>query len=377
MFSYVLNFYDFMVLTTAVVASLYIIPLLIKRDKTSSDLLLCCFLLSQGAISVNIVLLYNETIGPQTLNTLYPYHAVLLTLLYGTQGFLLLCYSKAMIGEPIKLNTKINIGGALFVLLIIGFGVFRIIQINAPSKLFMPWFWLVLPLSIVLGIKALVRLKRYDIRIRQRFSNIENLRLSWLWFCALGFVCVWGIVLASSVFGYLGNVLGNPTLHQLSKNLGSISNLPPMLLMSAMVVYGQTLRIKVSDISNDNKEAQTKPYKAVEEQKSKLEDLMLRVKIYQDPELRLDGLADSMGLSPRSVSALLNGYYQKNFYDFINYYRVLDAKKQLSNPEFNDKTIQRIFEDAGFNSKTTFNTLFKKLTGDTPSKFRKEHANTG
>lgn len=365
-----------MVLTTAVVALLYIIPLLIKRDKTSSDLLLCCFLLSQGAISVNIVLLYNETIGPQTLNALYPYHAVLLTLLYGTQGFLLFCYSKAMIGEPIKLITKVNIGGALFVLFIIGFGVLRITQINTPSKLFMPWVWLILPLSIILGVKALVRLKRYDIRIRQRFSNIENLRLSWLWFCALGFVCIWVIVLASSIFGYFGFILDNHTLSRVSKGLGSFSNLPPMLLMSAMVVYGQTLRVKVSNISNGIKETQAKPHKAVEEQKSKLEDLMLRVKIYQDPELRLDGLADSMGMSPRSVSSLLNVYYQKNFYDFINYYRVLDAKKQLSSPEFNGKTIQRVFEDAGFNSKTTFNTLFKKLTGDTPSEFRKQHTKT-
>ena len=372
MFSYVLNLYDFMVLTTAVIALLYIIPLLIKRDKTLSDLLLCCFLFSQGVISVNVVLLFNKTIGPQTLMTLYPFHNVLFTLLYSVQGFLLLCYSKAMTGEPIRLFSRATIYGCIFILAVIFYGVLRILQIDTPDKLYMPGTWMGLPLSIVLGIKALVRLKRYDIDIRQRFSSIENIRLSWLWFCALGFVCVWIMVLITSIMGFTGLLTQNSSVAKLAEQIGTFSNIPPMILMSIMVVYGQTLSLDALNKHAGTSDVQEKRIKITDEQKSKLEDLMLRVKIYQDPDLRLDGLADSMDLSPRTVSTLLNGYYQKNFYDFINYYRVLDAKQQLSDSELNDKTIQRIFEDAGFNSKTTFNTLFKKLTGYTPSEYRKK-----
>jgi AraC-like DNA-binding protein len=174
------------------------------------------------------------------------------------------------------------------------------------------------------------------------------------------------VVLVGCLLGWLG-------FYDLAKQIGTFSNLPPMLLMSIMVVYSQTLASLTSNTKSQSIpiEKEDKHFNPSDEQKSKLDDLMLRVKIYQDPELRLDGLADCMKMSPRSVSALLNGYYQKNFYDFVNYYRVLDAQEQLRNTRTTDKTIQRIFEDAGFNSKTTFNTLFKKLTGHTPSEYRK------
>jgi AraC-like DNA-binding protein len=48
------------------------------------------------------------------------------------------------------------------------------------------------------------------------------------------------------------------------------------------------------------------------------------------------------------VSALINGHYKQNFYDFVNDYRVRDAQRQLENPSLKSKTIQRVFEDAGF-----------------------------
>jgi AraC-like DNA-binding protein len=95
------------------------------------------------------------------------------------------------------------------------------------------------------------------------------------------------------------------------------------------------------------------------------------VKLYQDPDLHLDGLADSVGISTRSLSALINGHHKQNFYDFVNDYRVRDAQRQLEDPSLKSKTIQKIFEDAGFSSKSTFHTYFKKVTGKTPSEYRK------
>lgn len=365
-----------MVLTTAVVAILYIIPLLIKRDKTQSDLLLCAFLFSQGAIAVNVVMLYNETLGPQTVAALYPFHKVPLLALYGIQGFLLLWYSRAMIGETGHFLSKGSLYCLIFVLVIICISVYRTAQVNTSHQSFISAFGLILPLSIALGVRALIRLKRYDNQIRQRFSSIESIRLSWLWYCALGFVCVWGLVLSCHLIANIGSVTNTPWLIHLSKMFGTFNNLPPMLLMSIMVVYGQTIHTLPQDKSVENKEHQEKAFVATLQQKAKLDDLMLRVKIYQDPELRLDGLADSMDMSPRSVSSLLNGHYQKNFYDFVNHYRVCDAQEQLHNQNLKHKTIQRVFEDAGFNSKTTFNTLFKKHTGYTPSEYRKTNTTT-
>jgi AraC-like DNA-binding protein len=367
-FSYILNFYDFAVLTTAVLAVLHIIPLLLKRDRLKSDLLLCGFLFSQGAIAVNTVFLYNKILGPETIQLLYPFHFVPLTILYGVQGFLLYWYSQAMMGETTKWLSRINLVGAVIVIVVAAMGVYWMINFGNAQGMKTPVVFFALPLSIIMGVRAILRLRQYDLEIRQRFSSIERIKLNWLWLATVGFVWVWTLVLISCVMGFLG-------YFEFAVMLGTFSNLPPMLLMSAMVIYSQTLpiNIKVFDPptppqqqDNENKAVSFKS-----EQLEKIEDLMERVKIYQDPDLRLEGLADCMKISARSVSALLNGHFKKSFYDFINHYRVLDAKAQLRCADSKNKTIQRIFEDAGFNSKTTFNTLFKKITGYTPSDYRK------
>lgn len=359
-FSDILNFYDVMVLTTTILAILLILPLLFKRERQKSDWLLSAFLFSQGATAFFVVMLYNKTLGPKTFAALYPFHFAPLTFLYGIQGFLLLWYSKAMMGKSAGLFSRDSIVGIVIIVLTILLGVF--FEVSLESKL-------VVFMSIILGSMALIELRKYDRKIRYSYSNIDRIGLVWLRYSALGFVCVWVMVLVSQVsfgFGY----------KEFAIYLGTFKNIPPMLLMSAMVVFGQTHPLNAPlfdpDVSSGNNDkTDENPTLANPEQRNKLEDLMLRVKIYQDPELRLEGLADSMDISPRSVSSLLNGFYQKNFYDFINYYRVLDAQEQLKNPENKGKTVQRIFEDAGFNSKTTFNTLFKKLTGHTPTEYRK------
>ena len=63
----------------------------------------------------------------------------------------------------------------------------------------------------------------------------------------------------------------------------------------------------------------------------------------------------------------------KNFFDFINSYRVESVKEMLLNKEFEHYTVLAIGLESGFNSKTSFNTVFKKMTGVTPSEYRKQN----
>jgi AraC-like DNA-binding protein len=64
----------------------------------------------------------------------------------------------------------------------------------------------------------------------------------------------------------------------------------------------------------------------------------------------------------------------KTFYDLVNGYRVEEAKRLLLDPKSKNNKILAIAFDSGFNSKTTFNTVFKKFTGFTPSDFKEQHA---
>jgi YesN/AraC family two-component response regulator len=95
-------------------------------------------------------------------------------------------------------------------------------------------------------------------------------------------------------------------------------------------------------------------------------------KLYLQSELTLQELANQLDVPAYQVTQSINEGLGKNFYDLINGYRVEEAKRLLSDPSTRNNKVLAIGMDAGFNSKTTFNTVFKKFTGLTPSEF-KEH----
>lgn len=97
-------------------------------------------------------------------------------------------------------------------------------------------------------------------------------------------------------------------------------------------------------------------------------------KLYQDSELKLADLAKELSISSHNLTEILNQYMGQNFYDFVNHYRVKEVKQKLLGPDSKNKTVLALALDAGFNSKSSFNSLFKKQTGMTPSQFRKKHS---
>jgi len=112
------------------------------------------------------------------------------------------------------------------------------------------------------------------------------------------------------------------------------------------------------------------PGDKIEELIKKIDYLMQKEKIYQETELTLQQLADKLNVPPYQVSVTLNEGMKKSFYDVINGHRVEEAKRLLLDSKSKNYTILSIGFEAGFNSKTTFNTVFKKFTGFTPTEFR-------
>lgn len=100
--------------------------------------------------------------------------------------------------------------------------------------------------------------------------------------------------------------------------------------------------------------------------------LMENEKLYQEPELTLQQLAAKLEVPNYQVSLALNEGMNKSFYDVVNGYRVNEAKRLLADEKNKNFTILSAGFEAGFNSKTTFNTVFKKFTGLTPTEFREK-----
>lgn len=104
----------------------------------------------------------------------------------------------------------------------------------------------------------------------------------------------------------------------------------------------------------------------------KIQAVMESEKLYRDADLTLPILSEAIGAPTYYISQVLNELAGANFYDFINAYRVEEAKRLLTDPAKRHYTVLAVAFEAGFNSKTTFNKVFKNVTGRTPTEYLME-----
>jgi AraC-like DNA-binding protein len=102
-------------------------------------------------------------------------------------------------------------------------------------------------------------------------------------------------------------------------------------------------------------------------------DFMKKEKPYLDVDLTIHDISAELDIPRHYLTQVINGMLGKNFYTFINEYRIEEVKKLLVSDDYSKYTLTSIAYDAGFNSKSSFNSVFKKSTGMTPSQFREAH----
>lgn len=118
----------------------------------------------------------------------------------------------------------------------------------------------------------------------------------------------------------------------------------------------------------DRDEKQLNSSAQLKEIMTKVEAIMSSERLYSNPNLKITDVAEELGISPHELSKFVNGYLGKNFTEFINTYRIEEAKKLLlTNSNY---TIEGIGNQSGFNSKSAFYKAFKTNTGVTPTKFK-------
>jgi len=105
----------------------------------------------------------------------------------------------------------------------------------------------------------------------------------------------------------------------------------------------------------------------------RLVQLMEKEKIFLNPDLTLKDLSRRLRIHYNYLSQIIHERFNTSYNDYINTYRIEEAMRMLSSPEFKEQTVLEILYDTGFYSKSVFNTAFKKHTGMTPSEYRKRH----
>ena len=211
----------------------------------------------------------------------------------------------------------------------------------------------------------------------KNFSSYEGVTLNWLVTLLILFL---SIIVLQEIFGNIKDI---------STNIVSriIYNVSMLLILAFIGIAGIKQReIYIPTlIDADNKEENKNKQQKLKYQKSSLSDdekqriaknlkkILEEEKLFLDNELRLDVLAHKLDTNRQYLSQIINEVYDQNFYSLINRYRIEEAEKMFFNKMHKQLSIMGIANSVGFNSKSTFNTLFKQFTGKTPSQFIKEN----
>jgi len=217
-------------------------------------------------------------------------------------------------------------------------------------------------------------LKRYKANLMDQFSEVEKISFDWLRKLLLGFA----LLVAASWLMYC--VILGGWMSPLDSNIIS-SGLLALLIYTMGYLGFRQMRMQVSaqyqvPVVQALPNQPTTKKEGFSEQNQylhgKLNELMLREKCFTQPELSLHSLAEQVGVPAYQLSQFLNRELNQSFFDYINQYRVEEVKRLLGSDAHSQFTILSLAMDAGFKSKSSFNEVFKRYTGQTPSAFKKQ-----
>jgi len=226
-------------------------------------------------------------------------------------------------------------------------------------------------LRVFFGILCLMELHKYQKQVKNEVANMENVDLTWLKMLTIGFL----VLRINAVFVALAIIfsyeLGYNVNHEI---LGLTANYAVMLLISGLSFFSAGFSPIFKGIDGSLTESNEKDKEPIDQQHVALiENYMINNKPYLNPLLTLDNLSNQLELPSRTVSVTLNRHFDKNFYEFVNFYRIEESKTLLTSAKHRKTTMLDVMDRVGFNSKATFNTFFKKLVGVTPTQFRKDY----
>jgi AraC-like DNA-binding protein len=226
-------------------------------------------------------------------------------------------------------------------------------------------------IRVIFAVLCLMDIRHAHLQIRDRYSSIEKIDFTWLSFLVIAFLVLRIWVLFVVLIAFIGPGMGSSFFNR----LGLIGNYGTFAMISYLIFFSLTRsRLFTEDEQEKpNQQPEIREYTVDPQLTKKIEQHMQTEKPYLHHFLNLEQLATQLEMHPRALSVTIKQHFDTNFYEFVNSYRIDEAKQMLANPELQDKTMIDILGECGFNSKATYNTFFKKLVGCTPTQFRAKH----
>lgn len=243
-------------------------------------------------------------------------------------------------------------------------------SLSLPDQMAMAFVWALFKCSPLLYVLACFyteyRLRR---QLRQMYSAISERELRLADLVLGGFFIHW---LWSFVAYFLGGYVSGET----NDLLGILNNYLTVILINAVFLFGwrntrQLLQQEFIAIADTGKD-RLQEMPLVDEKLKAVEEGIRQQRLHLESQINLERFAEQVGVRPRELSTIINDHYQQNFFEFINSQRVEEAKRLLAAPECVGDTVLDILYKSGFNSQSAFHRFFKRMTGMTPSEYRKQ-----
>jgi AraC-like DNA-binding protein len=213
--------------------------------------------------------------------------------------------------------------------------------------------------------------RRYRSLLTDHFAEVKHISLNWLLFILLAFALMWMTDLSSTIVSWAG--IKNPEWQRgmLLVSIGINFVFATILVYRSMEQsWEQTGIIEATRYAGSSlSEEESAGYAR------KITNLMEKEKVFLDPEISLKELSEVSGISTRHLSQVINSRFNQNFFDFINHYRIEEAKRLMAGKVRRELTTLEVMYQVGFNSKSSFQAAFRKYTGTTPTEFRQRTMN--
>ncbi len=356
---------------------------MVKKERHKSDYFLIGFLLTQAAIPLHILINYGDGFRLIALNASPNLYRIFETA-YWLEAPLLLWYTRSLVYKNYQWS-KLDLLFILPAIIYLIFTIFTFYSLDHTTKYLALRDYQTVEapilrhlsglvresLRVAFGIMCLIDIRHCRQQIRNRYSNLDHINLGWLNFLVIAFLAVrvWAVFVSIALI-----LKAHLQINIDFELLGLTGNYTTFILVSGLIFFS----LRSNSLFFEGVESRQEAEQSKQQEKSDIDPklvariiaYMLEKKPYLAHILTLDQLARKLEMPPRVLSNTINRHFKQNFFEFVNYYRVEEAKSLLADPEQKTKTMIEVMADCGFNSKATFNTFFKKLVGATPSQYR-------
>lgn len=221
--------------------------------------------------------------------------------------------------------------------------------------------------GFLFSLLSLYRLRTHVASVRQNYSFTEGLDFHWLRIAVSAQIIIWLVVIALSLYSRL-----------VEKILLSEYVYVLVTLWVFLIGYAGFLR---PELFQENSVEETDPGKKSAQKQSYSQNEIQQLSGYMETEpwkdgtLSLTDVSRETGLPAHKISRIINQEFKASFFKYVNRFRIEEAIRMLQDPGHNTFTILDIAYSVGFNSKSTFNAVFREITGKTPGDYRQKTAN--